>query len=237
MLGRVFGGDGNRGLGVEVSWLTPLPWFVELSASATQAEERDTARSFYGDNDRGVENPGDLLYVTRLEQFFPLGDDWSIYWGLSGAFGPNSAGPDSRTALYGSDLYVHFRPISSGGYTLVTWQTEAIHRRRQLPELVYDTSGYTQLFVRFAQRWGAAGRYEYGSPSFNSAGSRTVDTLDPDWFGTRHRVAANITHWPSEFSRFRLQGSSDIPSWRDKPIWAVFLAAELAIGAHGAHKF
>jgi hypothetical protein len=236
-LGRVFGGDGNRNLGVEASWLTPLPWYVELSASATMAEGDETARSFYGDDDGGVDNPGDLLYVTRLEQFFPLNDDWSIYWGLSGAFGPNSNGASTRTAVYGTDLYVHYRPISSGGYTLVTWQTEALHRRRQLPELAHDTSGYTQLFVRFAQRWGTAARYEYGSPTYDSSGEVVADDLDPAWIGSRQRVSANLTHWPSEFSRFRLQGSSDIPSWRDRPIWAVFLAAELAIGAHGAHKF
>jgi hypothetical protein len=236
-LGRVFGGDGNRNLGVEASWLTPLPWYVELSASATMAEGQETARSFYADDDHGVGSPGDLLYVTRLEQFFPLGDDWSIYWGLSGAFGPNQNGASTRTAVYGTDLYVHYRPISSGGTTLVTWQTEALHRRRQLPELAYDTSGYTQLFVRFAQRWGTAARYEYGSPTYDSSGERIADDLDPAWIGSRQRVSANVTHWPCEFSRFRLQGSSDIASWREKPIWAVFLAAELAIGAHGAHKF
>jgi hypothetical protein len=236
-LGRVFGGDGNRNLGVELSWLTPLPWFVELSASATMAEGEGTARSFYGDDDQGVEDPGDLLYVTRLQQFFPLSDDWSLDWGVSGAFGPNSAGPSSRTAVYGTDLYLHYRPISTGGFALFTWQTELLHRRRQLPELAYDTSGYTQLVFRFARRWGTGARYEYGSPTYDSSGERTTDELDPDWTGTRQRVSANVTHFPSEFSRFRLQGSSDIPTWRSRPIWAVFLAAELAIGAHGAHKF
>ena len=50
-------------------------------------------------------------------------------------------------------------------------------------------------------------------------------------------IAGVLTFWPSEFSRLRLQGSSDIPGWRPDPIWAVFLASEFAIGAHGAHKF
>ncbi len=45
---RVFGGEGNRGLGVEASWLTPLPWYVELVGSATDAHGEGTARSFLG---------------------------------------------------------------------------------------------------------------------------------------------------------------------------------------------
>jgi hypothetical protein len=50
-------------------------------------------------------------------------------------------------------------------------------------------------------------------------------------------VAANVTFWPTEFSRLRLQGSLDLPEWREDPVAAVFLAAELVTGAHGAHTF
>ena len=50
-------------------------------------------------------------------------------------------------------------------------------------------------------------------------------------------MSANLTFWPSEFSRFRLQGSMDAPGWKDDPTWAVMLAGEFVVGAHGAHKF
>jgi hypothetical protein len=50
-------------------------------------------------------------------------------------------------------------------------------------------------------------------------------------------VAASCTFWPTEFSRFRLQGSTDVPGWRPRPAWALFLTAEFVVGAHGAHKF
>src|SRR5581483_4722687 len=46
-LGRAFGELGGRGLGVEASWLLPLPWSVELSAAALSATGAETARSFY----------------------------------------------------------------------------------------------------------------------------------------------------------------------------------------------
>src|SRR5690606_8630759 len=45
-LGRLFGGEGGRGLGVELSWLLPLPWFAEVVASVQQADGEGTARSF-----------------------------------------------------------------------------------------------------------------------------------------------------------------------------------------------
>jgi hypothetical protein len=237
-IGRVFGAEGNRGLGVELSWITPLPWYVEIVGSATGAAGEGTARSFFGADDLGVESPADLLYVTALEQFFPVTDDWSLLLGFSGAFGPNSTGRDNRTEVYGTDLYVKYRPITRQSSTIVTLQTEWLYRRRQVPsDVLADVSGYAQLFWRFDQRWGTAARYEYGSPSFDSSGDVAAgDPLDPEWTESRHRVSANLTYWPSEFSRFRLQGGRDMPGVVDG-IWSVFLAAELVTGAHGSHAF
>jgi hypothetical protein len=234
-IGRVFGGDGNRGLGGELSWLLPLPWYVELVGSTVHPANEDTARSFVGDAPRTVRSPKDLIYVGALKQSFDLDDDWTLLWGLSGAFGPGNQ-DDTRTEVYGSDVYLKFRPITRGSYFQLTWQSEVLYRRRHLAETLGDVNGYTQLFARVARRWGTAARYEYGSPAYAN-GHATADPLDPEWTDSRYRIAANVTHWPSEFSRFRLQGSMDLPGWRPKPIYAVFLAAELVVGAHGAHQF
>jgi hypothetical protein len=115
--------------------------------------------------------------------------------------------------------------------------SEWFYRRRQVPDdVVQDVSSYTELFLRFAQRWATAARYEHGTPAFGTNGAKLTDPLDPDWTGSRQRVGLALTHYPSEFSRFRLQVSRDMPAWRT-PIWAGFLTAELAIGAHGAHAF
>jgi hypothetical protein len=234
-IGRVFGGEGNRGLGVEVSWLSPLPWYLELVASGTMAAGEGTARSFFGANDLGVDDPRDLEYVAAIKQFWPLGDDWSLFVGLSGAFGPNPTGRHNRTDVYGADVYLKFRPISEESSTIVSLTTEWIYRRRQIPAGVLDDlSGYAQLFWRFAKEWGAAARYELGTPASSIAGA---DYLDPDWTENRHRAALNLTFWPTEFSRFRLQGSIDFPLWLDHPIVAGFFAAEFVTGAHGAHEF
>jgi hypothetical protein len=238
-LGRVFGGEGNRGLGVELSYLTPLPWYLELSGSATSAAGESTARSFYGADDLGVEGPRDLLYVTTVKQFFPLTEDWSLSIGTSAAFGPNSSGRANRSEVYGADVYLKYRPISRQSSTSLTLQSEWLYRRRQIPEdVLQDVGGYLQLVYRFAQRFSVGGRYELGSPAYGQDGDVAFDYLDPEWDRARTRVSANVTHYPhypTEFSRFRLQGSRD--SGLGEPVWAAFLAAEVAVGAHGAHPF
>jgi hypothetical protein len=82
-----------------------------------------------------------------------------------------------------------------------------------------------------------AGRYEFGSPSTNTGGDEVADPVDPVWLGERTRVAGNLTFWPTEFSRLRLQYGRDMAGWLPEDIDMVFLALEVSIGAHGAHSF
>jgi hypothetical protein len=236
-LTRVFGAEGGRGLGAEVSWLLPLDWHVQLSTSVTEAAGEGTARSFYGGRDLGVDSPKDLLYTTALEQFFALSNAWSLAAGLSGAFGPNSSGRDNHTDVYGADLYLKYRPIDEPDPTVVSLHAEWLYRRRQVPDdLLTDHNAFVQGSWRFAQRWATALRYEYGSPAFGESGDVVVDPLDPEWTRTRQRLSAALSFYPTEFSRLRLQGNHDLPRYRDA-ISSLFLAAEVLIGAHGAHSF
>ncbi|MBE7447593.1 MAG: zinc-regulated TonB-dependent outer membrane receptor [Kofleriaceae bacterium] len=232
-IGRVFGGEGNRGLGVELSWLTPLPWFAELIVSATDPVGEATARSFFGATALPLETPLDVQTTIALEQFFELSPDWSLLVGLSLATGPNATGHGNRSDVWGADLFLKWRPITRASDQQVALTAEVLHRRRQVPRgLLVDTSGYAQAVWRFARRWDTALRWEYGS----SADAGGADYLDPAWTAARHRTSAALTFRPTEFSRLRAQGSYDRPGWRDG-YWAAFLAMEFAIGAHGAHTF
>lgn len=154
------------------------------------------------------------------------------------ANGPNSYGRDTRSDVYGADLYLKYRPITRASYTIVSLQAEWLYRRRQVPlDVLQDTGGYVQAFWRFAQRWATAVRYEYGSPTWDTGFDTVVDPLDPEQTSSRHRVSSNVTFWPTEFSRIRLQGSTDMPGWREETIYAGMLALELVTGSHGAHPF
>jgi hypothetical protein len=228
--GKFFGGEGNRGLGVELSALLPVPWYVEVLTSVTDAAGGGTARSFFGGEDLGVDGVEDFQYTAAIKQFFPLSDDWSLMWGVSTALGPNATGRDNRTDIYGTDLYIKYRPISRGSYTIVALQAEWLLRRRQVPlDVLQDQGVYAQLFYRFARRWAVAGRHE-------AVSGAEGDPLDPRWDGLRQRASGNLTFWPTEFSRLRLQYSHDRPGWR-KPYHALYLALEFSAGAHGAHRF
>jgi hypothetical protein len=230
--GKFFGSEGSRGLGGEVSWLAPLPWFLEVSGAMTEAGGACCARSFFGGNDFEVEGIGDFVYTVTLDQFFPLDDDWSISWGLSGQFGPNATGQDNRTEIYGSDLYLRWRPVDSTSRTAVSVQIEGMFRTRQVPgDVLQDWGLYAQLVANLTPRWEIGGRYDWVS---GVAG----DPLDPAEDAARHRASVQVTFYPSHFSRIRLQGNHDRPLWEGSDNgWAVILGLEFLIGAHGGHAF
>lgn len=229
--GKFFGGEGSRGLGVEASWLTPLPWFAEVVASAGQADGACCARSFWGSTDLGVRGPDDFVVTTALKQFFDLGVDLSALWGLSAQLGPNASGHGNRTEIYGTDLYVRYRPTASAGRAALSWQTEAMLRTRQVPgDALEDWGLYSQLVWNIDKRWEVGARWE-------QVEGVQDDPLDPEWVKPRRRTTVQWTFYPSHFSRLRLQGSRDDPPWRKDPTHAVFLALEVLIGAHGAHTF
>jgi hypothetical protein len=235
---RVFGSDGSRGLGAELSWLTPLPWYVELLASGTSADGTTTGLSFLSDSGRAVRTPLDLLYVLAIKQFFPLSDDWSLAWGLSGGFGPNDRGGDARTDVWGTDVYLKWRPAAGTDAEAFRVHSELFYRRRHIAGgTLQDANWFVMVAYRFAQRWDAALRYEYGTPTLDGQGHVTSDYLDLRIDAKRQRAAASITHFPTEFSRLRLQGAVDVPDYLPQPIWSLVLALEVAIGPHRPHPF
>ena len=102
------------------------------------------------------------------------------------------------------------------------------------PEIRRTVDRLDQRIAAFMRRWGTAARYEYVT---GVAG----DYLDPQWTGLRQRVSGNITFWPTEVSRLRLQYNYDdttaIAVGTPRGFHAVILALEVAVGAHGAHTF
>jgi hypothetical protein len=228
VLGRFLGGEGSGGLGAEVSWLTPLPWYLELVASAGQA---DGQRSFLGDDAPPLQSPADLLYTVAVKQFFPIDADWSLMWGLSGQFGPNASAAGARTEIYGTDLYLRYRPVGDAERSAVSLQIEALLRSRDVGAAVLrDWGAYAHLVWRIDPTWEIGGRYDY-------VRALAGDPLDPAESGHRHRAQLEASWTPSHFARIRLQGTADLPQWRPQPIFAAVLALELLIGAHGAHTF
>ena len=245
VIGRVFGPEGLRNPGARLSWLAPTPFYSELLL-AVQNSQGDTAFSFRNREDdlfghpavdRAVRNPGDLLYVPRAVASFDVTDSQTVVTGLSAAVGPNSSGAHTRTEIVGGDVYWKWKPPwQSGGFPFVGVQTEALGRRYDagagggLPsEALFDWGLYAQVVYGFTQRWVAGLRGDWVT---GDGGALRRDESRAD----RFRASPNVTFYPTEFSKIRLQYNYDHGQilGEDSSGW---LQLEFLLGAHAAHKF
>jgi hypothetical protein len=259
---RIMGPDGLRNPGVRLSWLVPTSFYSELFFTVQNASGQ-TAFSFDTDfagepvlgrtnSQHGIRNLGDLLYVPRYAASFDLGPSQTILAGISGAFGPNASGTHAHTEIYGVDLFYKWKPINHhAGFPFVSWQTEAMLRRYKAAEAaaidlngdnvvdfvpretLQDYGFYTQIAYGFHKGWVAAVRADLTASDI--AEYEKTFGRDPDR-ATRWRLSPNLTWYPAEFSKLRLQYNFDDRTGIgiDHSVWMQF---EFLLGTHAAHKF
>ncbi|RAL25331.1 zinc-regulated TonB-dependent outer membrane receptor [Lujinxingia litoralis] len=238
VLGKFFGGEGLRGLGVEVGQLLPLPWMASWTLSAQSIAGAATGRSFLASAE-DLEQLQDLTVSARLEQFWDLSAHSGLLLGLSAANGPNSSGRGNRSDIFGVDLLLKRTVTGPRGRSELGWQSEWMLRRRQDPgppdqeggSVLQDWGGYTELYYSPSLTWRAAARLEHVS-------GRADDPLDPQWINARQRGALSLSYTPSHFSRLRLEyGINHLPDAVQPRVHMVFLQLDLVAGAHGAHRY
>lgn len=253
--GRLLGPDGLRGVGAQISWILPVPWYSQLILAA-QNGRGGTSFSFRnpGDNgiffgrmttDREARGLQDFVWIPRWENSVDLSPTQVVLAGVSGAFGSNETGADSRTQIYGADLLYKWKSShAEGGFPFVKWQTEAMYRRFEagrgakesfpVAETFHDWGMYSQVLWGFKKGWVAGIRGDY----LGMDDSKFTDDLDRQ---TRSRISANLTWYPTEFSKIRLQYNHDFLEENfflpDRDVDSVFLQFEFILGSHGAHKF
>jgi hypothetical protein len=251
VLNRMFGGEGLRSQGVRLSWLLPTSWYTEAMVSVMNSTG-ETTSSFRSEEsteihggeatERAVERLGDLLFVPRLSTSIDLTSTQTVLLGGSAAFGPNNAGPDANTQVYGLDLYWKWKsPTAGQGFPFVSFQTEVLERRYHAPErdaivgvailpaiTLRDRGAYAQLLwgIKPLIVAGLRGEFVDAQPAgFNS-----------DLRADRYRISPDLTWYPTEFSKFRVQYNYDHRSGIgvDHSLW---FQLEFLLGAHAAHKF
>jgi hypothetical protein len=131
--GRLLGPDGLRGVGAQLAWTVPVPWYSQV-IFAVQNGRGGTGYSFrnpgedgvfYGRMtiDRDMTALRDFVFVPRIENSFNLSDTQTVLFGGSGAFGTNDTGPDSHTQIYGADLLYKWKSErAEGGFPFVKWK-------------------------------------------------------------------------------------------------------------------
>jgi hypothetical protein len=189
-----------------------------------------------------------LLYVPRWAASFDLSDTQTLLLGTTAALGPNGTAQDTRTELYGLDVFWKWKAADAqAGFPFVKWQTEAMWRRYEagqfssdtdgdgiddflLPaETLEDWGGYSQLSWGWRRGWVAGLRGDYVT------GDEGAFEPDPQR-STRWRLSPALTWFPTEFSKFRLQFNHDDLEGQgsEQSLW---LQMEFTLGAHAAHKF
>jgi hypothetical protein len=258
ILNRAFGPDGLRSIGGQLSWLAPTPFYTEASLGVLDGQggtafnfrnpgEPDAVGvdRFHGraTMDRTLRGPDDLVFAPRIASSFDLTDQQTLVVGTSAAFGPNETGTGRRTEIYGADIYWKWKAAhADAGFPFVSWQTEALYERFEagadstalptpLPaETLEDWGFYSQVLWGFKVRWVAGLRGEYVN------GNKGADAANDVFRGERTRLSPDLTFYPSEFSKIRLQYNYDHGELfgTEHSIW---MQVEFLLGAHGAHKF
>ena len=238
---RMFGPDNLRSTGARVSWLMPTSFFSELSLAVQNAfgETLTSFGSVAGESvfgrpivDRSVDDLGDMLYVPRYAFALDLTDNQTLLAGASAALGPNGTGPDGRTSLYGLDLFWKWKsPRAQQGFPFVKVQAEGIERRYRTdrPRSMFeDGAAYGQVVWGFRRGWTAGARLD------RMAGD--AGPVPDPFLEERTRSSVNVTWFPTEYSKLRLQYNHDARSLFEDAN-SVWLQLEIILGAHAAHKF
>ena len=231
----LFGADGMRGPGAQLSVLLPLPWFATfyVEGFSLGAPDDPALVATFGGGAR--RDPGNLTYAAVLEQYWDATENASLMLGLNLATGrlfdcvgaaicSDGGARAARTLLYGGDLTYRWKPANvTSTYASVQWTTELFVRAIGDGGQT-EGAGYSEPVVQFARRWYVGGRLDVvGLPS-------------GDAIPRRYGYAGSLTFAPSEFSRFRLYAQQitgpGIPSST-----VAFFQTEVSLGAHGAHPY
>ena len=252
---RLLGPDGLRGPGASLAWLVPAPFYVEATFGV-QNSNGETAVSFRGEE--GEELAGrllgasevrtfdDMLQLGRVATSFDLTSSLTIVPAVSYIRGPNATGPGASTSILGFDFYGKWKPLSNDhGWPFVTLQAEWMQRDLDaaaqeledgtiLPsEQLVDRGLYLQGTWGFTRRWVAGLRFDWFEGDESPYTDRALDPLRD----RRERWSTNLSFFPSEFSKLRLQYNWDDSEFFDADGSSLVLQFEYLYGAHGGHKF
>jgi hypothetical protein len=206
-LNRIVAAENLSGPGVDLAWLTPLPWFTELHFAA------QSTAPYPGDTQR-------LTLLTRLLQYFQAGEATTVGVGLSAA--ARDEGGGGRRDLGVADVYVRFRPVSTRGWLL--FQGELYGRRFVDTAGGSAAGGYAQVFWRADPYFGYGVRYD------------DAPAVPDNESGRERRYTALASWYASEFQRVRFQLAWDHRPGDQNGLEAL-VGLEFIIGAHGAHPF
>ena len=223
--------EGFKAAGMEASWLTPLPWFSELTAGAYESIAADDEHPL----DFGSSVHDNVPFLGHFKNQFDLSDATTLEIGQSILQGRGADG--HRHDAYGAD--VTFRNVPARNSNRRGWilQGEYIQKGSSAGGTFAreQDGGYASFQYRLSQVWWIGVRGEQARDSFTDF---LVDDTGAPIAGKVTRASANLAWAPSEFSFVRLEyshakGDRGIHPTDDR----LMVQMSYTIGHHPAHAY
>ncbi|HIQ25567.1 MAG TPA: hypothetical protein EYH43_06255 [Persephonella sp.] len=248
----LFGDEGLSEKGAQLTWITPFPFYLLVGTELFQGEnEYSFGYEAIKNNEEIIfdKAPVPSLHTAFVRTSYDIGNltflgGFSYLTGktrfnhLEDQENPHAFG--GNTKIYGFDIFAKYFIDS---YKYIAFQGEYFYRNlygfvykninlSNLEKKEKKQSGfYIQTIYRFSQRWRLGFRYDLLNKN-EVNGKKLIENLD--------RYSFMVDFTPSEWTRIRFQYNYDRSKFMEnerKKINEFILEINLAIGAHGAHKF
>ncbi len=231
VMGNTIGAEGFKDAGAEASWLTPLPWYAELTGGIYRARGVD------GDHplDLGSTKHDNVPFLGHFKNQLDLNDETTLELGQSIVQGRGSDG--ARHDAFGADVTVRNVPARNSNRRGWILMGEYIQKGSSSGGTFHreQDGGYASFQYRLSQVWWAGVRGEEARRSFTDF---MVDGAGAPVSGKVTRGSANIAWMPSEFSFVRLEYShakadAGVHPTDDR----IMIQMSYTIGYHPAHAY
>lgn len=231
VMANTIGSEGFKDPGLEVSWLTPLPWFAELTGGAYQAIGVDSDHPL----DFGSTRHDNIPVLAHFKNVFDVSQETTMELGASLLQGHGTDG--GMNGSYGADLT--FRNVPARNSNRRGWilMTEYLQRGSTAGGTYgrQADGGYVSLQYRLSQVWWAGIRGERARDSFADF---VVDGAGTAVAATVNRGSVNLAWAPSEFSFVRLEYSHSKADAGVHPTDdRILVQLSYTIGYHPAHAY
>lgn len=233
IMGNTIGEEGFKDAGLEAAWLTPLPWYSELTGGVYQAIEADDEHPL----DFGSTRHDNVPFLAHFKNEFDLNDQTTLELGQSWLQGRGTDGFVHSSG--GADLTVRNVPLRNSNRRGWILQGEYIQKGMSGDGAYQKQSNgwYASFQYRLSQVWWAGIR---GEQARDSETDFLVDDAGDPVPGRISRGSVNVAWAPSEFSFVRLEYShavADAGNGLEPSDDRILLQMSYTIGFHPAHAY
>ncbi len=235
VMANTIGAEGFTDPGAEVAWLTPLPWYSELTGGVYQAIAADDEHPL----DFGSTRHDNIPLLGHFKNQFDLGEATTLEIGQSALQGRSVDG--HRHFAVGTDVTVRNVPATNSNRRGWILQGEYLQKGASAGGTTVreQDGGYASLQIRLSQVWWMGVRGEHAR---HSVADFLIDDVGAPLAGRMTRVSANVAWAPSEFSFVRLEYShadadADAGNGVTPSDDRLMLQLSYTIGYHPAHAY